>query len=88
MMTWHGSNTLAVRQAIFDHRRGGGPRGLFSVPGVKCTTARRRSWALGTGHWALGTGHCNSGSMLERLDGTSVVIPTYLIATGKEKTTK
>ena len=36
-----GSETLAVRETILDHGRRGGPRGLFSVSGVKFTTARR-----------------------------------------------
>ena len=32
---------LASRKALHDHGRQGGPRGLFSLSGVKCTTARR-----------------------------------------------
>jgi glycerol-3-phosphate dehydrogenase len=36
-----GSKELAVREALYDHGRQGGPRGLFSFAGVKYTTARR-----------------------------------------------
>lgn len=36
-----GSDRLAVRPTLIDHGRCGGPRGLFSVSGVKFTTARR-----------------------------------------------
>jgi glycerol-3-phosphate dehydrogenase len=36
-----GSDDLADRSVIVDHGRQGGPRGLFSVSGVKFTTARR-----------------------------------------------
>jgi glycerol-3-phosphate dehydrogenase len=35
-----GSKELAVRGAMHDHGRHGGPRGLFSLSGVKFTTAR------------------------------------------------
>jgi glycerol-3-phosphate dehydrogenase len=36
-----GSKQLAVREALQDHGQQGGPRGLFSLSGVKYTTARR-----------------------------------------------
>jgi glycerol-3-phosphate dehydrogenase len=36
-----GSDDLAKRSVILDHGRQGGPRGLFSVSGVKFTTVRR-----------------------------------------------
>jgi glycerol-3-phosphate dehydrogenase len=36
-----GVDDLAVRERIVDHARRGGPRGLYSVSGVKFTTARR-----------------------------------------------
>ncbi|MFO7901849.1 MAG: FAD-dependent oxidoreductase [Pirellulaceae bacterium] len=36
-----GSRELAVREAVHDHGRHDGPRGLFSLSGVKYTTARR-----------------------------------------------
>jgi glycerol-3-phosphate dehydrogenase len=36
-----GSKELAVREMVHDHGRDGGPRGLFSLAGVKYTTARR-----------------------------------------------
>ena len=36
-----GSKELAVREAMHDHGRHDGPRGLFSLSGVKFTTARR-----------------------------------------------
>ena len=36
-----GSRELAVREALHDHGLHGGPRGLFSLSGVKYTTARR-----------------------------------------------
>ena len=35
-----GSAELSDRPVIHDHAAGGGPRGLFSVSGVKYTTAR------------------------------------------------
>lgn len=35
-----GSDKLAVREVIIDHETVGGPKGLFSVSGVKFTTAR------------------------------------------------
>ena len=35
-----GSNRLAVREVIRDHRAHGGPKGAYSVSGVKFTTAR------------------------------------------------
>lgn len=35
-----GGDQLATRESIFDHGQSGGPRGLFSVSGVKFTTAR------------------------------------------------
>jgi glycerol-3-phosphate dehydrogenase len=35
-----GTATLAVREVILDHASHGGPRGLYSVSGVKFTTAR------------------------------------------------
>ena len=35
-----GSDVLAVREVIIDHGNSGGPSGLFSVSGVKFTTAR------------------------------------------------
>jgi glycerol-3-phosphate dehydrogenase len=36
-----GSDELADRAVLLDHKQQGGPRGLFSVSGVKFTTARR-----------------------------------------------
>jgi glycerol-3-phosphate dehydrogenase len=36
-----GTDRLAVRETILDHGRAGGPAGLYSVSGVKFTTARR-----------------------------------------------
>jgi glycerol-3-phosphate dehydrogenase len=36
-----GVDDLAVRERIVDHARRGGPQGLYSVSGVKFTTARR-----------------------------------------------
>jgi glycerol-3-phosphate dehydrogenase len=36
-----GSKDLAIREALHDHGRHGGPQGLFSLCGVKYTTARR-----------------------------------------------
>jgi glycerol-3-phosphate dehydrogenase len=35
-----GGSTLASRETIIDHGRQGGPRGIFSISGVKLTTAR------------------------------------------------
>lgn len=35
-----GSNEIAVREVIIDHSKHGGPKGLFSLSGVKLTTAR------------------------------------------------
>ncbi len=35
-----GTNQLAVREVILDHGKSGGPKGLYSVSGVKFTTAR------------------------------------------------
>jgi glycerol-3-phosphate dehydrogenase len=35
-----GTDVLAVREAFHDHGHTGGPRGLFSISGVKWTTAR------------------------------------------------
>lgn len=35
-----GSDQLAVREVLLDHGQQGGPKGLFSVSGVKFTTAR------------------------------------------------
>jgi glycerol-3-phosphate dehydrogenase len=35
-----GSDTLAVREKIIDHQKEKGPKGLFSMSGVKFTTAR------------------------------------------------
>ncbi len=35
-----GATDLAVRETILDHGRNGGPIGLYSVSGVKFTTAR------------------------------------------------
>ena len=35
-----GSASLAVREVILDHARSGGPYGLYSISGVKYTTAR------------------------------------------------
>lgn len=35
-----GTARLAKREAIFNHERSGGPRGLYSIAGVKFTTAR------------------------------------------------
>ena len=35
-----GSDKLAVREIILNHSENGGPKGLFSVSGVKFTTAR------------------------------------------------
>lgn len=38
----HGAkNSLAVRETIVDHARCGGPKGLYSVAGIKFTTSRR-----------------------------------------------
>jgi glycerol-3-phosphate dehydrogenase len=34
------NGTLANREVIFDHSRNGGPKGLFSISGVKFTTSR------------------------------------------------
>jgi len=36
-----GGTTLTTREVIFDHGRNGGPQGLFSVAGIKFTTARK-----------------------------------------------
>ena len=36
----NGSEKLAVREVILDHSESGGPKGLFSISGVKLTTAR------------------------------------------------
>ena len=36
----NGSEKLAVREVILDHSKSGGPEGLFSISGVKFTTAR------------------------------------------------
>lgn len=36
----NGSEKLAVREVILDHSESGGPKGLFSISGVKFTTAR------------------------------------------------
>ena len=50
-----GQSTLTVRPAIWDHGRHGGPQGLFSVSGVKFTTARlvaEKTLAAMTGHFA------------------------------------
>lgn len=38
--TEEGSTTLSTQEVIFDHGREGGPNGLYSVSGVKFTTAR------------------------------------------------
>ena len=38
--TQRGSANLAVRPTLVDHRDTGGPRGLYSIAGVKFTTAR------------------------------------------------
>lgn len=35
-----GSDSLAVREVIIDHSKHGGPKGLFSLSGVKLTTSR------------------------------------------------
>lgn len=35
-----GGTTLTTREVIFDHGRNGGPQGLFSIAGIKFTTAR------------------------------------------------
>jgi len=40
-VTRHGGTTLTKREAIFDHGRNGGPQGLYSVAGIKFTTARK-----------------------------------------------
>jgi glycerol-3-phosphate dehydrogenase len=36
-----GGTTLTTREVIFDHGREGGPQGLYSVAGIKFTTARK-----------------------------------------------
>jgi glycerol-3-phosphate dehydrogenase len=36
-----GGTTLTTREVIFDHGRSGGPLGLFTVSGIKFTTARK-----------------------------------------------
>lgn len=36
-----GTAELTVREVIVDHGRGGGPAGLYSLGGIKLTTARR-----------------------------------------------
>jgi glycerol-3-phosphate dehydrogenase len=36
-----GGTTLTAREVIFDHGRNGGPRGLYSLAGIKFTTARK-----------------------------------------------
>jgi glycerol-3-phosphate dehydrogenase len=36
-----GTADLAIREVVYDHGRHGGPHGLFSLSGVKYTTARR-----------------------------------------------
>lgn len=36
-----GSSRLAAREVLHSHQRTGGPRGLYSISGVKFTTARR-----------------------------------------------
>jgi len=38
--TEEGNTTLSTQEVIFDHGREGGPNGLYSVSGVKFTTAR------------------------------------------------
>jgi glycerol-3-phosphate dehydrogenase len=38
---WAGTAELTVREVIVDHGRGGGPAGLYSLGGIKLTTARR-----------------------------------------------
>ena len=40
-VTNDGGTTLTTREVIFDHGRNGGPQGLFSVAGIKFTTARK-----------------------------------------------
>jgi glycerol-3-phosphate dehydrogenase len=35
-----GSDRLAVREVIYDHSKDGGPKGLWSISGVKFTTSR------------------------------------------------
>jgi glycerol-3-phosphate dehydrogenase len=40
-VTRPGGTTLTKREVIFDHGRNGGPQGLFSVAGIKFTTARK-----------------------------------------------
>jgi glycerol-3-phosphate dehydrogenase len=40
-VTSAGGTTLTTREVIFDHGRNGGPQGLFSVSGIKFTTARK-----------------------------------------------
>jgi glycerol-3-phosphate dehydrogenase len=35
-----GSSDLSVREVIFDHSKKGGPKGLYSISGVKFTTSR------------------------------------------------
>jgi len=40
-VTRHGGTTLTKREVIFDHGRNGGPQGLYSVAGIKFTTARK-----------------------------------------------
>jgi glycerol-3-phosphate dehydrogenase len=40
-VTSAGGTTLTTRAVIFDHGRNGGPQGLFSVSGIKFTTARK-----------------------------------------------
>ena len=39
--TYEGGSDLATREVLVDHGTQGGPRGLFSVSGVKFTTARQ-----------------------------------------------
>jgi glycerol-3-phosphate dehydrogenase len=40
-VTNDGGMTLTTREVIFDHGRNGGPQGLYSVAGIKFTTARK-----------------------------------------------
>jgi len=40
-VTTVGGTTLTAREVIFDHGRNGGPKGLYSVAGIKFTTARK-----------------------------------------------
>ena len=40
-VTNDGGTTLTTREVIFDHGRNGGPQGLYSVAGIKFTTARK-----------------------------------------------